>query len=213
MVASSPLCWWEPVSRLLLLRAPSPSCIIVVCVFPWSSALRVRSKLPDTRLFCCVRCLHTRAHREPHGQGSPTFIIDSSIDSHTSHILLGELIDRQLCFYGACSVAVVAPAAAEDSAQQPQQQHRTHQLALAAVATAIRETHRCGRGSLAAGSCWWQWLLASRLAGCQLPGCVAASMALCMLALACVSCTCVCACMWHCSRNQQSSDGLHEISV
>jgi hypothetical protein len=88
--------------------------------------------------------------RYPQGPDSPTFLLlgpsqqqqqwlpvqssaamaatfsSSSID----YITLGKTLDKQLCFYGACSLAVLAGAADAE-------------LALAAVNIALREAHRC----------------------------------------------------------------------
>lgn len=55
------------------------------------------------------------------------------------HIVLGEALDKQLCFMGAASVAVLG----QDGVQ----------LAVAAVAVAMRETHRCVCGQRSPGCC------------------------------------------------------------
>lgn len=77
--------------------------------------------------------------RYPLGEGNPSFILgqlplqstphNSSSSMSSAHIELGEALDKQLCFHGSCSLAVLQPGTDAE-------------LALAAVNTAMREMHR-----------------------------------------------------------------------
>ncbi|WIA19728.1 hypothetical protein OEZ85_005654 [Tetradesmus obliquus] len=95
-------------------------------------------------------------HRHPHGSSSPTYLLlgpnqqqqpprqlsqeaaaatFSSSSSSSSYIALGKVLDKHLCFHAACSLGVLDAAADAE-------------LALAAVNSAMRETHRSSRSTL-----------------------------------------------------------------
>lgn len=87
--------------------------------------------------------------RYPQGKGNPSFLIgqlspaasdnSSSVSSninsssqhsgHKNYIRLGESLDKHLCFYGSCSLAVLQP-------------QLDAELVLAVISVAMREMHR-----------------------------------------------------------------------